>query len=128
MIVLDTHAWIWLCNESPEFSESGLKTIGRADRIGVSAISCWETAMLVAKRRMGLTMDVEEWLTQALNRPRVRLLPIDPKIAVLSTRLPGDFHGDPADRIIVATCLAYQAALVTKDDRIREWGQVRTIC
>ncbi|MBN2200677.1 type II toxin-antitoxin system VapC family toxin [bacterium] len=127
MIILDTHVWIWHSSESPELSESARLAIDRADALGICAISCWETAMLVAKRRMGLTMDVEKWLEAALDLPRIRLLPIDARIAALPTRLPGDFHGDPADRLIAAACLAYQAPLVTKDPRIREWGQIRTI-
>lgn len=127
MIILDTHVWIWHVSESAELSAPARSAIARAESLGVCAISCWETAMLVAKRRMGLTMDVEEWLTAALDRPRIRLLPIDARIAAVSTRLPGDFHGDPADRLIVAACLAHQAPLVTKDQRIRDWGQIRTI-
>jgi PIN domain nuclease of toxin-antitoxin system len=127
MIILDTHAWIWHSSESSELSENSRLAIDQADELGICAISCWETAMLVAKRRMGLTMDLEEWLETALDRPRIRLLPIDARIAALSTRLPGDFHGDPADRLIVSACLVHQAPLVTKDRRIREWGQIRTI-
>jgi PIN domain nuclease of toxin-antitoxin system len=127
MTVLDTHAWIWLTNGSSVFTNAGRREIQKSDALGVSIISCWEVAMLVSKQRLGLSMDVEEWIHTALERPRIRLLPIDPDIAVLSTRLPGEFHGDPADRLIAATCLRHKSALITKDKRLRDWGQIRVI-
>lgn len=80
--------------------------------------------MLVAKNRIGFKIDIQDWVELALQRPKIQLLPIDPKIAVLSTRLPGDFHEDPADRLIVATCLIHGAPLVSKDKRITEWGYI----
>jgi len=83
--------------------------------------------MLVAKQRIGLNMDVEVWIDLALQRPRVKLLPLTPTISVLSTRLPGVFHGDPADRLIVASSLAYNAPLVSKDEKITAWGFV-SVC
>lgn len=125
MIVLDTHAWIWIASESTEVSH--LRNRLKQEDLGVCAISCWEVAMLVAKKRISFTSDVQDWIDSALHRPRIRLLPLDPKIMVLATRLPGIFHDDPADRMIVASCLHHQATLVTRDQRIREWGFVRTM-
>lgn len=127
MIVLDTHVWIWYSNETPSITKRAMEAMQSDDVLGVSVISCWEVAMLVAKQRLRLIMDVEDWIELALERPKIQLLPIDPKIAVLSTRLPGTFQGDPADRLIAATCLNHHSPLVSKDKRIHEWGQVRTI-
>ena len=103
MIMLDTHAWIWWNNESPELPKSVIENIEKSDSIGVSVISCWEVAMLVAKKRIGFTMDIQDWINLALERPKIQLVPIDAKIAVLATRLPGALHGDPVDRLIAAT-------------------------
>jgi PIN domain nuclease of toxin-antitoxin system len=127
MIVLDTHAWIWWANESGLLPERTRKQIDASDRIAVPAICCWELAMLVAKERIGLTMDVEVWIDLALQRPGVELLPLSPGISVLSTRLPGEFHGDPADRLIVASSLAANAPLVSRDEKIRSWAFIQTI-
>ena len=127
MIILDTHAWIWWTNESPELTDAAEAAIHKADTIGVSVISCWELAMLVVKKRIGLIMDVQDWIDLALERPKIQTLEINSKIAVLSTRLPGTFHDDPADRFIAATCLVHHASLVTKDKRIHEWGQIKTV-
>jgi PIN domain nuclease of toxin-antitoxin system len=127
MTVIDTHVWIWYVNETPVFSKRAAAALQEADQLGVSAISCWETAMLVAKQRLKLTMDVHEWIHSALQRPKIRLLPLEPSISVLSTRLPGSLHADPADRIIAATCLYHHTPLITKDKSIHDWGIVQAI-
>lgn len=80
--------------------------------------------MLVARGRLTFRHEIGEWINFALARPRVRLEPLEPDVAVLATRLPGEFHGDPADRMIVATSLKTGASLVTKDEQIHRWGQV----
>lgn len=128
MIVLDTHAWFFWVNDSLDrFSEDALDAIKSHDTLGVSIISCWEIAMLVAKDRLRLRIDVQQWVDQALKYPGIRLLNIDPEIAVLSTRLPGRFHGDPADRLIAATCMKHHALLVSKDKKIHQWKHIRVI-
>lgn len=83
--------------------------------------------MLVAKNRLTFSMDVQTWLKLSLEHPKIRLLPLSPEIAVLSTRLPKNFHSDPADRLIVATCLTYQTSLVSKDSLSQQWGQLEVI-
>ena len=74
--------------------------------------------MLVAKGRLALDRDVAEWIAAALALPGLRLAPLDPQIAIDATRLPGDIHGDPADRLIVATARHHAATLVTDDQLI----------
>jgi len=128
MIVLDTHAWFFWINDSvDQLTEKALKSIRSCDSLGVSIISCWEIAMLVAKEKLKLSIDVQKWINQALKYPGIQLLNIDPDIAVLSTRLPGDFHGDPADRFIVATCMKHNAPLLSKDKKIHEWGNINVV-
>lgn len=89
----------------------------------VSAITCWEIALLVEKGRLRLARDVTTWLDGALSLPGVRLMAIDPPIAVASVRLPGNFHSDPADRLIVATARHYGVPLVTADRAILAYAQ-----
>lgn len=127
MILLDTHAWIWWVDESPALPMAARRSIDNADVIGIPAICCWELAMLVSKQRLRLNMDVDAWMDVALTRPKVQLVPLTPAIAVLSTRLPGEFHGDPADRLIVASSLSLKFPLVTRDEKITDWGFV-TVC
>lgn len=127
MIILDTHTWIWWVNKSNQLSPNALVVIQQADQIGIPAICCWELAMLVSKQRIGLSMDVSIWLDLALQYPKVQLLELTPEIAVLSTRLPGKFHGDPADRLIVASSLQHKALLVSIDEKIQNWKHIQVI-
>jgi PIN domain nuclease of toxin-antitoxin system len=105
MIVLDTHVWVWWVHGDAQIQPSQSSAIEEAesDVIGVSAISCWEVAKLVERGRLVLPRPPEEWIASALHYPGIRLIGLSPEIAVASTRLPGSFHRDPADQIIVAT-------------------------
>jgi PIN domain nuclease of toxin-antitoxin system len=125
VIVLDTVTWIWRASDPKQLSAKARRAIDQAERVLVSAISVWEVAMLVAKRRIQLDRPVESWVDLALALPGIQLAPLEPAIAVRSTKLPGEFHADPADRIIVATALEYGVPLVTPDERIRAWPHVQ---
>ena len=127
VIVLDTHAWLWWMNESNKLSVNALEAINSADLIGIPAINCWEIAMLVEKSRIGLSIDVQIWLDLALQHQNVQLLPLTPEIAVRSTRLPKEFHGDPSDRLIVASSLVHKAPLVSKDEKIQQCSYLQVI-
>ncbi len=93
----------------------------------MSAISAWEMAVLIQKGRLVLSMDVEEWLSHAASLPELRFLLVDRHTAVQSVRLPGAFHSDPADRIIVATARRLNLPLVTADEKMRNCQHVRSI-
>lgn len=123
MIVVDTHVWFWLVTEPGRLSPPAAEAVDAAEKVGVAAISCWEIAMLVAKGRLLLDRPTSDWLKAALAGSV--LLPLDPDVAELAARLA--MHGDPADRLSVATALTQGATLVTKDDAIRRSGLVQTI-
>ncbi len=131
MIVLDTHTLLWwAAGEKASLSTAAWETITAEledGRILVSSISAWELAMLVAKGRVALSMDVAEWLSVVGQIEALRFIPVDNEIAVKSTELPGEFHKDPADRIIVATARKFAAPLVSADDKILAYPHVRTI-
>jgi len=126
VIVLDTHAWIWLVSDPDQLGGAARKAIDRDRSRGISAISCWELAMLAARGRIELDRDPVTWMDDALEADDIELLPLTPAVAVASTQL-GNFHGDPADRLIVATALTHGAVLITKDERIRELNLVKTL-
>lgn len=94
--------------------------------LAVSAISVWETAMLVKKGRLKLGFSVEQLVRRCRTLPFLRFVAVDPSIAIASVEL-GPLHDDPADRLIVATALHLGAVLVTKDQRIRTSGIVETM-
>ena len=131
MIVLDTHALIWWVNGDDRISIQARKAIekelGAEGQILISSISAWEIAMLVAKGRLALTMDVAEWLSTVAAIEGVRFIPVDNELSVQSVQLPGEFHPDPADRFITALARHYSVPLVTADTRIRAYKHVKTI-
>lgn len=118
MIVLDTHAWIWWTGSPERLSKRARSAIDASNELVVPAICCWEVAMLVAKRRLELDRDVLVWLRQALAQPRIELEPLGPEIAARSASI-ALAHGDPADRMILATALHRRAPLISKDERVR---------
>ncbi|MBC7261066.1 MAG: type II toxin-antitoxin system VapC family toxin [Chloroflexi bacterium] len=129
MIVLDTHTWIWWVHGDEQLTQAQREAIeaNENDLIGVSAISCWEIAKLVEYGRLQLPSSLEEWFEEALSYPGVQLLALTPEIAIESTRLPGEFHRDPADQIIVATARVYRCPLATSDDKLINYPYVTTI-
>ena len=125
VIVIDTHVLIWAVQDDPRLGEQSRKIIDdttRQSRILISAITPWEIAMLAEKGRIALGDDVGRWIDRALALPGVELAPLHASIAVGSARLPGDFHADPADRIIVATARFHQVPLLTADPAILDYG------
>lgn len=129
MIVLDTHIWIWWVTQSPQLTVRQRQFIQsrQAEGLGISAIFCWEIAKLVERGRLALTLPALDWINAALQYPGVRRLELTPEIAVESTQLPGSFHRDPADQIIVATARFYDCELLTADANILAYPHVRKL-
>ncbi len=125
-LLLDTHVWIWLNNGSSELKPAAIREIDRAAENGelfISAISVWEIATLVSKKRILLRTAIQEWIDQALSQPGVELIPLLPAIAVESTALPDGLNADPADRIIVATARIRSLTLMTRDDNMQRYAK-----
>lgn len=130
MIVLDTHALVWWVAGDAQLSRPAREAIeaeGQDGEILVSAISAWEVAMLAKAGRLALTMDAEAWLDTVAQVPAIRFVPVDVRISVQSVDLPGEFHKDPADRIIVATARHHSVPLISADLKIRDYPHVQTI-
>ena len=126
MALLDTHALVWLLDGNERLGEKSRTLIqqsAQADSLYVSAITPWEIAMLINKGRLTLVQEIGEWLRIAISMPGIRMAPLSIDASVASTRLPGAFHSDPADRIIVATARHLGAILVTEDKLILEYGK-----
>lgn len=130
MIVLDTHTLVWWVN-GDECLSAKAKTAIESEldegQIVVSAISAWEIAMLVEREKLVLSMDVGSWLATVAEIEAVHFWPVDVEIGVKSVDLPGEFHKDPADRMIVATARKLAVPLVTKDEKIQAYAHVKTI-
>ena len=129
MIVLDTHIWVWWVDGNVRLTIRQRELIEQyaSEGLGVNVISCWEVAKLVELGRLALACPVQEWIVQALAYPHVQLLNLTPEIAIASTQLPGTFHRDPADQLIVAPARVYDCPLLTADERILNYSSVRTL-
>jgi PIN domain nuclease of toxin-antitoxin system len=127
-VLLDTHVWLWwLTGQAalPEHERRSLDLAATRQDLCLSAISSWEAQMLHAKRRIRVPLPFAEWLRRASAPTVIRVLPLDAEVVIALDTLPATFHGDPADRIIVATARAHLLPLATHDERIRKSRAVR---
>lgn len=124
MLLLDTCALIWLVQGELNESEARprLREAGEAGALLVSVTSAWEIGLLARGGRVDFHPDPKTWFARATLRPGLRLTPITPDIAIASSQLPGVVHGDPADRLLIATARQLGAAIVTRDRRILDYA------
>lgn len=125
-VLLDTHVWIWVSIEKRELLSNKAKSfIDEARQKWISAISCWELAKLVEKKRVSFSIPTITWIRRSLGEYRINVAELSPEIALESTQLQG-FHQDPADQIIVATSRVLGMPLLTSDRRILDFLDVET--
>jgi PIN domain nuclease of toxin-antitoxin system len=119
---MDTHVWVWwLTPRSPlsRRDRDGLDNLAGKRELHVSAVSLWEAQMLHSKGRLELPLPFADWLEQAADERMLTVLPLDVAVVIALDSMPRAFHGDPADRLIVATARSRRIALATYDAAIR---------
>ncbi len=122
IVLLDTHFWIWwLTARSPlkATERDALDAAAEAGGVYLAAISLWEAQLLHAKHRLQLPLPFSDWLTRATESRVLTILPLDREVVIAVDGLPARFHGDPADRLIVATARTHGIPLATNDRAIR---------
>lgn len=130
MIVLDTCAILWDALSPGQLSRKATATIANAAHeraLVVSDISLWEIAMLIKKERLLINISATKFLQLFLQSRNVEVRTISPEIAELSANLGPEIGNDPADRIIAATAIMSNAHLITADQRLRDFGLLKTI-
>jgi PIN domain nuclease of toxin-antitoxin system len=127
-LLLDTHIWLWYAEGAAErLPPASVRIIDgarRKDGLLVSAISVWEIGARSAKGRIQLSIPLRDWVARALDVSGVHLAPLDAVTAAESTLLPGEAHGDPADRFLIATARTHGVALATRDKQIINYGKL----
>jgi PIN domain nuclease of toxin-antitoxin system len=127
-VVLDTHMWLWwLLPESPlrESERRAIDRLAAAKGLALPAICLWEAQMLSAKRRISLPLPFPAWVRRASASDMLTVLPMDVDVVIAVDALPESFHGDPADRLVVATARAHDLPLASHDKAIRRSRLVR---
>lgn len=130
MIVLDTHVLVWWVSGAQRLSVRAKRSIDREVKRGpvfVSTISVLEIATAVRRERLTLGASLHAWLADLMTLPELAFEPINVAIAEMAGAMRDSMHGDPADRIIVATAKLLGAELVTADDRLRGTAEIATI-
>jgi PIN domain nuclease of toxin-antitoxin system len=132
-LLLDTHIWIWLVQGDLTLASANrdaVRVAANAGNLRISAITLWEVALLAARGRLELGEETYFWLEDAVARSGIAVDQLTTRVAAESCDLPGQFHRDPADRIIVATARVTGATLMTRDRRILDYaaaGHLNTI-
>jgi len=128
VILLDTHVLVWTVSSSKRLSRAAVREIERArrrDGVAISAITLWELALLFARGKVRTYGSVESSVRTFCEGVSIR--PITLEIAALATQFPGDYPGDPVDRLIGATARAEGLTLITRDESIRKSPLIRTV-
>ena len=125
-LLLDTHIWLWYAEGNTErLTATGVKKLDQArqaEGLRISPISVWEIGVQHAKGRIQLSAPLRDWVRDALAPVGITLLPLDAESAVESTLLPGEPHGDPADRFLIAAARIKGLVLATRDKAIINYG------
>ena len=127
-LLLDTHVWLWyaegVADRLRPAAVRKLEEARKGDGLLVSAISVWEIGMHSARGRVQLAVPLRDWVDKALSVPGIRLVPLDAATALESTLLPGDPHGDPADRFLIAAARTLGVELATRDEWIIAYAKL----
>jgi len=126
LLILDTHTLLWLTLEPTELGKEIRQKIESAKMencLAICSISLWEIAMLISKKRVNVFESIKDFLKSIAEIDGLKIKDISPEVAAESMLLMDDFHGDPADRLIVATTKVHGATLLTRDKAILKWAK-----
>jgi PIN domain nuclease of toxin-antitoxin system len=129
VVLLDTHTFVWWISNPQKLSKAARQKVDIAasqSTVHVSSISIWEIVLLVSRKRLQFSIDVEDWINRCELLPFLNFVPVDNHVAIKANRLPEPFHQDPADRMILATALILNATLVTRDEKILSYPHVES--
>ncbi|MFM8708025.1 MAG: type II toxin-antitoxin system VapC family toxin [Planctomycetia bacterium] len=126
--LLDTHVWIWT-QEQPDAIGKKARAIleTTSEELCISAVSSLEIARLVSGGLLELKGSLDRWVRSAVDSMEARSIDVDHRVAIEAYKLPGRFHKDPADRMLVATARINDLTLVTADERILAYREVRSL-
>lgn len=122
-IILDTHIWVWWLlpgSPLPDRERIALDLIAADKSLFLPAICLWEAQMLHRKKRIELPIPFSTWLRRATAPDMLNVLPLSADTVIAIDDIPASFHGDPVDRMIVATARVHNLLLATHDGAIKK--------
>ncbi len=127
ILLLDTHALVWLASDPAQLSEPAAAAIrGQPAALHISVVSAWEIAIMVKRGRLTLPMTPDKYLARVVAHHGLIELPLSRAIVLRSVALP-DIHRDPFDRVLIAECMDQGMALITRDRVIARYPGIQTI-
>ncbi|HEY2177248.1 MAG TPA: type II toxin-antitoxin system VapC family toxin [Caulobacteraceae bacterium] len=131
-VLLDTCAVIWLANGDPlrDGALDKIMAAALADGVFVSPVSAWEIGMLArprGDRTVRFVPDPATWFARFMAGPGIRPAALTAEIAIAASALPEPLHGDPADRLLLATARGLAMPIVTRDSRILDYAAARHV-
>ena len=127
-LLLDTHVWVWSQVEPHRIGGKAMRRLEKAgERLFVATISSLEISRLVQFGLLELEGDLESWIKDSLEALQCNSIELSHQTAIGAYQLQGNFHKDPADRILVAIAREHELTLVTADERILNYGHVKTL-
>lgn len=129
-MVLDTHAVLWWLGAGERLSAAARRALRKASAeqpAVASTISLFEIATAVRRGRLALALPLERWLADVRLLPELRWQPVTEDIAALAGGFGDELHGDPGDRLIVATALALGLPLLSADERLQRVAGLKTV-
>jgi len=126
-LLLDTHVWVWSQVEPDRIGPKAQRELETATRLYVATISSLEIARLASVGLLELDESIDQWIQASVEALQCSSIEMTHKVAVGAYQLPGEFHKDPADRILVATAREHNLTLVTADERILAYEAVKCL-
>lgn len=125
-ILVDTHVWLWYLDNNARLKQEHINAINEAlqnNILYLSLISVWETITLLNKKRITTHLSHNKFIDEAVDIQGMHIQQITLDILKENGALPGEFHSDPADRLIVATARVEDLSLITYDAKILDYAK-----
>ncbi|MGC9452242.1 MAG: type II toxin-antitoxin system VapC family toxin [Oceanipulchritudo sp.] len=127
MVLLDTHAFVWLVSDQTKLSKAARKVLaGALQSAAISIVTAWEIGLLCKRGRLQLPLSPADYISRALHQHNIQELPLDRELIFRAVALP-DLHNDPFDRILVATAQVFRMPLISKDRMLAQYPDVEVI-
>jgi PIN domain nuclease of toxin-antitoxin system len=124
VLLLDTCAIVYVSLDEgmKEEARQAIQVAAGTDRLRISPMSAWEIGMLMSKGRLRSPFTAAEFIRRFVDTLDAKFCELSPEILIDSSFLPGRPHGDPTDRILVATARRLGMVLATSDRPILAYG------